>query len=118
MTHFAMTFNRPAVLAFFGEAADAVRIKIIGRDHILIKPVPAETRGKDVFQLVPRTRGGAGIVVEGAMAQKLVQQAAVERGSHIRLEPGSRNWINGETVDQKPSKVIPTARLWSVKELA
>lgn len=115
MTHVSLTFNRPAVLAFFGDAVDAVRVRIEGPSHISIKPVPAKTRGRDVFPLHHRTRGGAEIVVKGSLVEQLVQQADVESGTHIKLERGSRNWISGEAVEDKPSKVVPTARVWSVK---
>lgn len=112
----SMTFNRPAVLAFFGESVDAVRVRVEGPSHISIKPVPSTTKGRDVFPLQHRTRGGAGIVVTGSLVDRLLHDADVEKGTHIKLERGTRNWISGEAVGDKLSKVVPTARVWGAKE--
>lgn len=114
MKQFAMTFNKPAITAFFGQNADAVRLKIDG-DQIKIKPVKGTTTGRNVYQLKQRSRGGAEIVLRGEMAHKLAMEMSADAGTMIRLEPGDRHWVDGQPVAEKPSKVIPTARIWLLK---
>jgi hypothetical protein len=108
---FNLTFNKPAAAMFFGEGATAVKLKVEGEGRVLFKPSTKEG-GRDVFPLTPRTRGGVGITVDGRFAEEFLQATKMDRSTHMALEPASYKWIAGEAVEGKPSKVVPTARLW------
>jgi len=115
---FNLTFNKPAAAMFFAEKGmKALKLKIDGAT-VMIKAVTKDVTRSDVFPLESRTRGGVGVTVSGRIAQAFLN-AGLERGVHIPLEATGRNWIAGEAIGEagvKPSKVVPTARLWRVKE--
>jgi hypothetical protein len=108
---FNLTFNKPAASMFFGEGTTAVKLKVEGKGKVLFKP-SAKEGGRDVFPLTPRTRGGVGITVDGKFAEEFLQATKMDRSTHMALEQSSYKWIAGEAVEGKPSKVVPTARLW------
>jgi hypothetical protein len=108
-----LTLNKPATTALMGdENVTALKIKIdAGSGKVLIKPSKSE-KGAGVFPLFERTRGGLGVTLSGKFAEQFLTQTGMERGTHMKLEPTSYNWFVAEAVEGKPSKVVPTARLW------
>lgn len=115
---FNLTFNKPAAAMFFAEGAQAVKVKVVGKGQVQFKPSAKES-GRDVFPLTGRTRGGVGITIGGKFAEEFLQATKMDRSTHMALEQTSYKWIAGHAVDGKPSKIVPTARLWrSVDEAA
>jgi hypothetical protein len=108
---FNLTFNKPAASMFFAAGATAIKVKVGGKGEVLFKPSDKEG-GKDVFPITSRTRGGIGITVGGRFADQFLQETEMDRGVHMALEGSSYKWIAGHAVEGKPSKVVPTARLW------
>lgn len=108
-----LTFNKPAAEAFFGDWATAVKLKV-DSGKLKLKAVNAKS-GKDVFPIKPRTRGGLEIVVSGPAAKQLLAEVPVDNNTHLALGATSRNWIDGIPVEEKPSKVCPTARFWTIR---
>ncbi len=108
-----LTLNKPATTALLnGENVSALKIKIDAESgKVLIKPSKSE-KGAGVFPLFERTRGGLGVTLSGKFAEQFLTQTGMERGTHMKLEPTSYNWFVAEAVEGKPSKVVPTARLW------
>ena len=105
-----LTFNKPAALQFF-EGAPAVKIKIEGPGRVLFKATDKET-GRGVFPLSARTRGGLGITMSGRFASQFLETTQMTRGTHMAMAGTSYRWIAADAVEGKPSKVVPTARLW------
>ena len=108
-----LTLNKPATTALMGDAnVTALKIKIDAESgKVLIKPSKSE-KGAGVFPLFERTRGGLGVTLAGKFAEQFLQSTGMARGTHMKLEPTSYNWFVAEAVEGKPSKVVPTARLW------
>ena len=107
------TLNKPATTALLANGeATALKLKIDAKSgKLLIKPSKTE-KGTGVFPLFPRTRGGLGVTITGKFAEQFLTQTGMERGTHMALEATGYNWFVAEAVDGKPSKVVPTARLW------
>jgi len=116
---FNLTLNKPAVTNFIDGTTKALKLKIVD-GKLMIKPVASEG-GRDTFPLSSRTRGGVGVTVNGRMAEAFLNDAGLQRGTHLTLEPTSYKWlaadVHGEP-GEKPSKIIPTARLWRVRDEA
>jgi hypothetical protein len=107
-----LTLNKPATTALMGDAnVTALKIKIDDSGKVLIKPSKSE-KGAGVFPLFERTRGGLGVTLSGKFAEQFLQSTGMSRGTHMKLEPTSYHWFVAEAVEGKPSKVVPTARLW------
>lgn len=108
-----LTLNKPATTALLnGENVSALKIKIDAESgKVLMKPSKSE-KGAGVFPLFERTRGGLGVTLSGKFAEQFLSQTGMDRGTHMKLEPTSYNWFVAEAVEGKPSKVVPTARLW------
>ena len=108
-----LTLNKPATTALLnGENVPALKIKIDAESgKVLIKPSKSE-KGVGVFPLFERTRGGLGVTLSGKFAEQFLTQTGMARGTHMKLEPTSYHWFVAEAVEGKPSKVVPTARLW------
>lgn len=105
-----LTFNKPAAVQFF-EGATAVKIKIEGPGKVLFKATDRET-GRGIYKLSPRTRGGLGITMNGKFASQFLETTKMSRGTHMAMAGTSYRWIAADAVEGKPSKVVPTARLW------
>jgi hypothetical protein len=108
-----LTLNKPATEAMKGDPSIVgLKIKIdADSGKVLIKPSKSE-RGAGVFPLFERTRGGMGVTLSGKFAEQFLASTGMARGTHMKLEPTSYNWFVAEAVEGKPSKVVPTARLW------
>ena len=107
-----LTLNKPATDALKGDPTIVgLKIKIAEDGKVMMKPSKSE-RGAGVFPLFERTRGGLGVTLSGKFAEQFLSQTGMERGTHMKLEPTSYNWFVAEAVEGKPSKVVPTARLW------
>lgn len=107
-----LTLNKPATAALLNNVqAAALRIKIDASGKVLIKASKSE-KGAGVFPLFERTRGGLGVTLEGKFAENFLAATGMERGTHMKLQATSYNWFMAEAVEGKPSKVVPTARLW------
>ncbi len=106
-----LTFNKPAAAQFFDEGTAGVKIRIEGKGKVMFKASEKES-ARDTFPLTPRTRGGVGITISGGFAQEFLKATGMDRGTHMELGASSRNWIAADAVEGKPSKVVPTARLW------
>jgi hypothetical protein len=115
---FNLTFNKPAVAQFIDLANHAgIRVKVEGK-QIMFKPTKA-VRGADVFAISERTRGGTGITISGKAADHFLKVTGLERGSHMKLSQAQYGWMVAEPMDapgMKPSKIVPTARLWRAIE--
>lgn len=112
-----LTLNKPAVTNFIDGGTKALKLKIVD-GKLLIKPVATET-GRDTFALTSRTRGGVGVTVTGRMAEAFLNDAGLERGTHLTLEQSGYKWLAAEVhgaPNEKPSKIVPTARLWRVRD--
>lgn len=116
---FALTFNLPAVRQLFDlKAHEGIKVKVDENGQILFKPV-AQTKGAGVFALFNRTRGGIGIELTGKAAEEFVKKTGLERGSHMVIHQATYGWLIAEPVGapgEKPSKLLPCARLWREKE--
>lgn len=107
-----LTFNKPAALQFFEQAGvNGVKVRIEGKGKVLFK-ASAKESGRDVFPLTPRTRGGVGITITGGFAEQFLKTTGMGRGTHMELAGTSHKWVAADAVEGKPSKVVPTARLW------
>jgi hypothetical protein len=115
---FNLTFNKPAVTQFIDPAQHAgIRVKVDGK-QIMFKPSKKAT-GADVFAISERTRGGTGITISGKFADAFLKATGLERGSHMTLAQANYGWLVAEPLSapgEKPSKIIPTARLWRAVE--
>lgn len=112
---FNLTFNKPAVTNLLA-GVKALRVKIVDGE-LVFRAAEKDANGRDVFPLAKRTRGGVGIEIAGNFAEQFVQQTGLDRGHHLTLEQGPRGAIHAtlfteESKTGKPSKIIPTARLW------
>lgn len=112
-----LTFNKPAAVSFFDAETKGVKVKIQD-GKLLLKGVKRES-GYDTFPVQSRTRGGVGVTVTGKFANAFLNEVGLNRGTHMTLDKTSYGWMvahpwNGPT--EKPSKVVPTARLWRAKE--
>lgn len=109
------TLNKPATAALTANgdvSVTALKLKIDAKSgKLLIKPSKTE-KGVGVFPLFERTRGGLGVTITGKFAEQFLTQTGMERGTHMALEATGYNWFVAEAVEGKPSKVVPTARLW------
>jgi hypothetical protein len=113
---FNLTFNKPAAQLL--EGVSAVKVRAEGKGKVMFKASKRET-GRDVFPISSRTRGGLGITVSGKFADEFLQTTKTERGVHMTLEQGTHGWIHGAAhgaAGEKPSKIVPTARLWRAVE--
>ena len=115
---FALTFNLPAVRQLIDIGTnEGLKVKI-ENGQILFKPVVA-AKGASVFPLFQRTRGGIGIELSGKHAEEFLKKTGLERGSHMVIHQATYGWLIAEPmaeVGEKPSKLVPTARLWREKE--
>jgi hypothetical protein len=115
---FALTFNLPAVRQLFDlKAHEGIKVKV-ENGQILFKPVE-QAKGAGVFALFNRTRGGIGIELTGKAAEEFVKKTGLERGSHMVIHQATYGWLIAEPVGapgEKPSKLLPCARLWREKE--
>lgn len=112
---FQLTFNKPAAQMFFGEnPTGSVKIKVED-GKVLFKNAKKES-GNGIFPLSARTRGGVGITLSGRFAENFLKQTGMASDTHMKLEAQPYHWIAGEAVEGKPSKIVPTARLWKAKD--
>lgn len=114
---FNLTFNKPAAVQYFSDGVLGLKVKVQD-GTVLFKGVNRET-GPGIYPLASRTRGGVGITLGGNMASQFLGEAGLDRGTHLTLEPTSYKWLAAEIhtgPTEKPSKLVPTARLWRIRE--
>lgn len=112
-----LTLNKPAATSFLSSGQVAgLKVKIDG--NVVLLKASKSDKGNGVFPLFNRTRGGVGITLDGPFAERFLAATGLESGSHMKLEKTSYNWLVAEAVElgTKPSKIVPTARLWHSKE--
>lgn len=115
---FNLTLNKPAATHFMAEGkAAGLKIKLAEGGKVMFKVTQSE-KGAGVFPLNDRTRGGVGVTISGKFAEAFMQHGKFDRNTHMKLEAGSYGWMVGEALPsgKKPSKIVPTARLWRVME--
>lgn len=112
---FNLTFNKPAAAIL--EGARGIRVAPQGKGKVSFKATTRES-GKGIFAVEARTRGGMGITVSGPFADEFLKATKLDRGIHMALEAGSHGFLHGQAVEGKPSKIVPTARLWRMRDEA
>lgn len=108
------TVNKPASTQLAGDTPAGLKIKVED-NKILLKFTNSES-GRDTFPLFERTRGGMGVTLKGAMVEKLLAIKGMSRDTHMTMERAPYGWIIAQPFDGKPSKLVPTARLWRARD--
>lgn len=109
-----LTLNKPAASQFNVDAAKGLKIKIDG-DKIAVKFTKSDS-GAGVFPLFERTRGGLGVTLTGAIVDKLLAIDGVKADTHMTMEQTAYSWLVATPHESKPSKLVPTLRLWNISE--
>lgn len=109
-----LTVNKPATTQLAGEAPAGLKIKVED-GRIMLKFTKTEG-GRDTFPLFQRTRGGLGVTLRGAMVDKLLSIKGMSSDTHMTMENAPYGWIIAQPYDGKPSKLVPTARLWRTRD--
>lgn len=109
-----LTFNKPAASQLLNGAQN-IKVKIDGEGKVMFKATNREA-GRGIYSLSPRTRGGVGITLTGTFAEQFLQNTKMGPGTHMAVEPTSYKWLVADAVEGKPSKLVPTARLWRTTE--
>lgn len=111
-----MTVNKPGVTYFNAEGdAKGLKVKVAEDGTIAIKFVKTDT-GAGVFPLFDRTRGGVGATLTGSIVDKLLAVKGVQADTHMTMEAATHGWMIAVPHEAKPSKLVPTVRLWNIRE--
>jgi hypothetical protein len=117
-----LTFNKPAVEQLFyaedGEPADGLRVKLPDNGPVQFLPVH-DCDDDDVVELRTRQRGGVEAVIEGELADTLIERLAHDRGPFHVLEPAGGGWLvaNPYRKEGHPPKFKPHVRPWAAKKV-
>jgi hypothetical protein len=109
-----LTLNKPAASQFNMDDAKGLKIKI-DDGKIAVKFTKSDT-GAGVFPLFARTRGGLGVTLTGAIVDKLLAIDGVKADTHMTMEQTAYSWLVATPHESKPSKLVPTLRLWNIGE--
>lgn len=117
MTEYRLTFNKPAVAQLFitelGEPANGLRVRF-HKGRVQFSPV--NVTGPDVLVFVPRSRGGVEAIVEGSMAEELMNKLSHAYGPFSLLRRSAGGWIEATpySLSDNPPKFDPHVRTWGV----
>lgn len=115
MATFALTFNKVSVdLHFDGNAAIDVKVE---NGNVFFRR--GDARRASAWQLEDRTRGGRGITMTGAEADRFLIETGMQPGDHLILGAIRDGWITSRRFvpvpgQDKPSRIWPSARIWSI----
>jgi hypothetical protein len=109
-----LTLNKPAASQFNADDAKGLKIKVDG-DKVSVKFTKTDS-GAGVFPLFERTRGGLGVTLTGSIVEKLLAVKGVDADTHMTMEATSYSWLVATPHEAKPSKLVPTLRLWNPRE--
>lgn len=115
MATFALTFNKVAVDLHFDQGS-AIDIRVEDGNVLFRR---ADARRADAWQLEDRTRGGRGITMTGAAADRFLIDTGMQAGDHLILGAIRDGWITSRRFvpipgQDKPSRIWPSARIWSI----
>ncbi len=109
-----LTLNKPAASQFNTDDAKGLKIKV-DDGKIAVKFTKTDS-GAGVFPLFERTRGGLGVTLTGSIVEKLLAVKGVEADTHMTMEATAYSWLVATPHEAKPSKLVPTLRLWNPRE--
>lgn len=111
-----LTINKPGVTLFNTEAdAKGLKVKVDDNGVIAVKFTKTDS-GAGVFPLFERTRGGVGVTLSGSIVDKLLAVKGVQADTHMTMEATAYGWLVATPHEAKPSKLVPTVRLWNVRD--
>jgi hypothetical protein len=108
-----LTINKPGATQF-NDDAKGLKIKVED-GKISVKFVKTDS-GAGVYPMFDRTRGGVGVTLTGSIVEKLLAVKGVEADTHMTMEATSYGWLVATPHESKPSKLVPTLRLWNVRD--
>lgn len=118
MPSFDLTFNAVAGSLHFPPDVAGVRVGSLDGD-LAFQPSQSPT-GPNTWPVTPRIRGGVEVRIDGPAAAELLASTGLEEGQYLVLGAMKDGWVTSKRhvptpMQEKPSKIWPTARLWRLE---